>query len=77
MNKYLIDFFNYHYLSFLVKYIYEDNQNKNDKMVKNIIELLINLRNYINSKEISENKNLKKIFNIVEKILDFNTQKNG
>ena len=64
-------------MSFLVKYLYEDNQNKNDKIVKNIIEPLINLRNYINSKEISENKNLKKIFNIVEKILDFNTQKNG
>ena len=77
MNKHLIDFFNYHYSSFLVKYLYEDNQNKNDEIVKNIIESLINLRNYINSKEISENKNPKKIFNIVEKILDFNTQQNG
>ena len=33
---------------------------------------MIDLRNYINSKEISENENQKKY--IVEKILDFNKQ---
>ena len=35
-------------------------------------ELLINLRNSINSKEILEHENPKKIGNIAEKILDFN-----
>ena len=68
------EFFNYPYPSFLVKDLYEGNQNKNDKIVKNINESLINLRNSINSKEIPENKNLKKVVNIVDHILDFNKQ---
>ena len=53
------DFFNYHYPSFLVKDLYEENKNKNDKTVKNINESFINLRNSIKSKEIPENENLK------------------
>ena len=68
------EFFNYHIPSFLVKDLHEDNQNKNDKIVKNINESLINLINFINSKDTSENKNPKKIVNIVEKTLDFNKQ---
>ena len=32
------EFFNYHYPSFLIKDLYEDNQNKNDKIVINISE---------------------------------------
>ena len=48
--------FRYCYPSFLVKYLYEHNQNKNEKIVKNVNESLINLRNYINGKEISENE---------------------
>ena len=32
------EFFNYHYRSFLIKDLYEDNQNKNDKIVINISE---------------------------------------
>ena len=51
------EFFNYHYPSFLVKDLYEDNQNKNDEIVKNINESLVNLRNSMNSKEIPENEN--------------------
>ena len=62
---------------FLIKVLYEGNQNKKDKIVKNINESLINLRSSINSKEIRENENLKKIVNIVEKIMDFNKQKKG
>ena len=38
---------------------------------------MIDLRNNINRKEISENENLKKLVNIVEKILDFNKQQKG
>ena len=53
---------------FLWKIIrYEDNQNKNDNVVENINESLINLRNYINSKEIPEKENPKKIVDIVKK----------
>ena len=68
------DLMNFHYPSFLVKDLYEENQIKNDKIEKNINESLINLRNSINSQEIPENENPKKIVNIVEKILDFSKQ---
>ena len=73
INKQIFnEFFNYQNPSFLVKDLYEDIQNKNDKVVKNINESLINIINSINRKEVPENENLKKIVRIVEKILDFN-----
>ena len=50
----LHEFFNNRYSLFLVKGFYEDNQNKNEKLVKNINESLINLRNSINSEKIHE-----------------------
>ena len=34
------EFFNYHYPSFLVKDLYKYIQNKNDKIVKNINEII-------------------------------------
>ena len=52
MNEEILhEFFNNRYPLFLVKGLYEDNQNKNEKLVKNINESLINLRNSINSKK--------------------------
>ena len=63
--------------SFLVKDLYEDDQNINDIIVKYLKESLIDLRNSINSKEIPENENRKKVVNIVKKILDFNNQQKG
>ena len=57
-----------------MKDLYEDNQNKTDKIVEDINETLINLRNSFNSKEIPENENHKNIVNIVGIILDFNKQ---
>ena len=57
-----------------MKDLYEDNQNKTDKIVEDTNETLINLRNSFNSKEIPENKNHKNIVNIVGTILDFNKQ---
>ena len=66
------EFFNYHYPSFLVKDLYEDNENKNDKVLKNIKESLINLRNSNNSKKNPETENQKQIVNTAEKILVFN-----
>ena len=54
--------------NFLWKIIrYEDNQNKNDNVVENINESLINLRNYINSKEIPKRENPRKTVDIVKK----------
>ena len=50
-----------------IKKIYE-------KIIKNINESLINLKNSINRNEILENENLKKVVDILEKVLDFNKQ---
>ena len=52
-------------------------QNKNKKLVNNINNGSIDLRNNINRKEVPENGNPEKIANIVEKILDFNNQRKG
>ena len=47
-------------------------QNKNEKLLNNINNGLIDLRSDINRKEIPENENPNKVTDIVEKILDFN-----
>ena len=59
------------------KDLYEENENKNDIVVKYLNESLINLRNSINSNEIPENENPKKVVNIVETILHINKQQKG
>ena len=56
MNEQIFrEYFNYHSPSILVKDLYEDKQNENDKIVKNLNKSLINLRNSINGKEVPEN----------------------
>ena len=65
-------YFNYQSTSSLVKELSEDNENKNDMIVKYLNESLIDLRNFNNSKEIPKDENPKKVVNIVEKILNFN-----
>ena len=56
MNEQIFrEYFNCHSPSFLVKDLYEDKQNENDKIVKNLNKSLINLRNSINGKEVPEN----------------------
>ena len=47
-------------------------KNKNEKLVNNINHGLIDLRSYINRKEVPENENSNKVADIVEKIPDFN-----
>ena len=54
------EYFNYLSPSFLVKVLCEENQNKNDIIVKYINESLIDIRNSTNSKEIPGNGNPKK-----------------
>ena len=56
----------------LLKHLISAKQNKNEKLVNNVNNGLIDLRNNINRKEIPENENLKKVVEIIEKILDFN-----
>ena len=46
MSKYLGKYFNYQPPSFLVKDLYEGNQNKNDIIVEYINDSSIDLRNY-------------------------------
>ena len=67
-------FFKYQNPLFLFKSLIRDKQAKNEKLVNNINDELIDLRNAIIRKEILENKNPNKIPNIVEKILEFNNQ---
>ena len=62
---------------FLVKDLISAKQDKNEKLVNNINDGLIDLWNVINRKEITENENLKKVVNIVEKILNFNEKRKG
>ena len=75
-NEIFTEYFDYQSPSFLVKDLYEGNQNKNDIIVKYLNESLIDLRNSIKSKEVLVNENPKKVVNIVEKILDFNKRQN-
>ena len=70
-NQTFLDCLKYQNVSSLVKDLISVKQNKNEKLVKNINNTLIDLRNNINRKEIPENENPKKVANIVEKILDF------
>ena len=57
--------------------LYDNDEIKNDEIIKNINNRLIELRNSINSKEIPENENPKKVVNIVEKIIDFSKKQKG
>ena len=52
-------------------------QAKNEQLVNNINDIMIDLRNTIIKIEVSENENPNKIVDIAEKILDFNKQKKG
>ena len=62
--------------SYLTKVLYDRDEIKNNEIIKNTNNGMIELRNSINSKEILENENPEKVVNIVEKIIDFNkTQK--
>ena len=62
---------------FLVKYLIRAKHHKNEKLVNNIKNGLVDLRNSNFRKEIPENKNLKRVVNVIEKILDFNKQQKG
>ena len=76
-NEIFSNYFKYRNPWFLVKDLISAKQNKNKKLVNNINNGSIDLRNNINRKEVPENGNPEKIDNIVEKILDFNKQQKG
>ena len=61
MNEQIFkEYFGYESPSFLIKDLYESNQNKNDMIVKYLNESLIDLRNNINIKEFLKMKILQK-----------------
>ena len=62
---------------FLAKDLIRATQAKNEQLVNNVNDGLIDLRNTIIRKEIPENENPNEIVNFVEKILNFNKQQKG
>ena len=62
---------------FLLKDLISAKQSKNKKLINNINNGSIDLKNNINRKEVPGNENLKKVADIVEKILEFNKQQKG
>ena len=71
------DYFLHQTPSYLTKDLYDSDEIKNDEIIKNINNGLIELRNSIKSKEIPENENPKILVNIVEKNIDFNKRQKG
>ena len=68
-------FFN-HAPLFSAKELYNNNQNVNDQIVRNINDSLTELKK-TNTENIPKNENPNKIVYIVEKILNFNKQQKG
>ena len=69
--------FKYQNPSLLTKDLIRAAQAKNEQLLHNVNNGLIDLRNAIIRKDIPANENPNKIVHIVEKILDFNKQKKG
>ena len=76
-DKIFVNYFNYQNPLFLVKNLISAKEDKNEKIVSNINDGLIDLRNDIYRKKIAENGNLKKEVDIVEKNLDFTKEQKG
>ena len=67
----------YHDPSFLVKYLYNASLTKNEKILNEANDALIDLKNSINRREIPKNENPDKVIDIVEKIFNFHKQQKG
>ena len=65
-------YFGYHNASFLKKYLFKDNNAKNE-----VNDSSTNLRNAVNKEEIPKVENLDKVIKIIKRILDFNNQQKG
>ena len=61
----------------LLKELISAKQVKNEKLVNDMNDGLIDLRNAINRKKIHKNENQEKLVNIVEKIFHFNKRQKG
>ena len=72
-----MDYFMYQSQSFLAKDLHKASQARNEQIVNQVNDALIDLWNAVDKKEIAENENPDKGINIVEKILDINPFKSG
>ena len=72
-----MDYFMYQSRSFLAKDLHKASQARNEQIVNQVNDALIDLWNAVDKKEIAENENPDKGINIVEKILDINPFKSG
>ena len=71
-NEIFQEYFKYHNPSFLAKYKYKYNQAKNEQIVNQVNDALIDLRNAANKNSIPENGNPDEVIDIVEKNFNFN-----
>ena len=76
-NEIFQEYFKYHNPSFLAKYKYKYNQAKNEQIVNQVNDALIDLRNAANKNSIPENGNPDEVIDIVEKNFNFNKQQRG
>ena len=72
-----MEYFKYQSPSFLAKDLHKASQARNEQIVNQVNDALIDLWNAVDKKEIAENENPDKGINIVEKIFDFNPFKSG
>ena len=68
------EYFKYQNPSILIKDIYNANQTRNEQIVNQVNDALIDLRNTVKKKKIPENENPLEVIKIVERILDFSKQ---
>ena len=76
-NEIFKEYFGHHNPSFLAKYKYKYNQAKNEQIVNQVNDALIDLRNAVNKNSIPENENPDEVIDIVEKNFNFNKQQRG
>ena len=72
MKEIFWNYFKYQNPSFLAKDLIRATQGKNEQLVNNVNDGLIDLRNTIIRKETPENLNQNKVLEIVEKTFYFN-----
>ena len=61
----------------MIRHLHKASQAKNEQIVNQVNDEMIDLRNIFNKKKIPENENPDEVINIAEESLDFNKQQKG
>ena len=61
----------------MIKHLHKASQAKNEQILNQANDALIDLRNIFNKKKIPENENPDEVINIAEESFDFNKQQKG